>query len=61
MRDKKRIPVICDKLAKVWSKVPDWRLAQLFVNCISQDPFYMEDEAFVKMLDENLDKMIKGD
>ena len=58
MRDPNRIQGICDKLAKVWAKVPDWRLGQLIYNCTNRDPFYLEDEDFIKMLEENLDKLI---
>ena len=51
MRDPKRIKEFCDRLAKVWENVPDWRFGQILMNanvlircdftkCL--DPFYDE-------------------
>ena len=58
MRNLDRIPTICDRLAKLWAKVPDWRLGQLLVNLINQDPFYMEDEEFLDYLESRLNEII---
>lgn len=58
MRDVNRISDICACLAQTWEKnVPNWRLAQLFVNFMSHmrsDCFYMEDEDFIMRLEEYL-------
>ena len=55
MRDPNRIHKYCNKLAEIWSQVPDWRLGQLMVNFIDQGggplSFYMEDEDFITMLE----------
>ena len=59
MRDKERIPEICNRLAEIWSKVPDWRLSQLMMNAIltyhqthSHSIFYLEDSNFIEYLEE---------
>jgi len=55
MRDPNRIQKYCNKLAEIWSQVPDWRLGQLMVNFIDRGggtlAFYMEDEDFIIMLE----------
>lgn len=50
MRDPKRIKTYCDQLAKLWSKVPDWRFGQLMSNVLGEyvaetkkDIFFPED------------------
>ena len=58
MRNPNRIQGICDRLAKLWARVPDWRFAQLISNLVDKDPFYMEDEDFIKMLEDNMDKLM---
>lgn len=58
MRDPKRIPKILKRLKKIWEKNPDLRLAQLIGNvypCTSSDyidPYYIEDEPFLKRMEE---------
>ena len=51
MRDPKRIPEYCDKLAWIWSQVPDWRFGQLMSNMLGayvgetgRDIFFPEDD-----------------
>lgn len=58
MRDPKRIPGVCRRLAAVWENVPDWRLGQLLVNLLSEyvnktgrDPFFPEDEELVSFFE----------
>ena len=64
MRDPKRIKPFCDKLAKLWEKVPDWRFGQLMSNLFNAfesntrtDIFFPEDkelfEFFEKYFKEN--------
>lgn len=58
MRDPRRIKVICNMLAKQWERVPDWRLAQLFVNLQyneNNDLFYCEDRELVEKMTKLLD------
>ena len=55
MRDPARIPVILERLRKVWEAHPDLRLGQLVVNGATVrpqlDPFYIEDEALIGRLE----------
>jgi len=52
MREAKRIPKILKRLQKVWKNNPDLRLAQLIVNVYRDDPYYIEDEKFIKEIEE---------
>lgn len=56
MRDPKRIDEFCEKLKEQWKRVPDWRFGQLVVNCLGQDPFYVEDASAIKRIEEQLNK-----
>jgi hypothetical protein len=55
MRDPARIPIILERLRKVWEAHPDLRLGQLVVNGATvrphSDPFYIEDEALITRLE----------
>ena len=51
MRDPKRIHKFCEELERVWSTVPDWRFGQLVVNALGVDPFYIEDDDAIKVLE----------
>lgn len=55
MRDPNRIDEFCNELARLWHKVPDWRLGQLMDNVLGsyvgdtgRDIFFVEDD---EMLD----------
>lgn len=53
MRDKKRMNKVLDALWQLWLEVPDWRFCQLtenFARYIGGDPFYIEDEDFIELL-----------
>lgn len=57
MRDKNRIKPTLEKIEKVWLANPDFRFGQLVMSIIKpQEPnqkiFYIEDEEFLKKLDE---------
>lgn len=62
MRDKDRIKPFCDKLAGLWSNYPDLRFGQFMWNMLrhleheGKNPFYMEDEEFMKELEYYLRK-----
>ena len=54
MRDPNRIPKLCQRLAKCWMQVPDWRFGQLMSNVLGQyvadtgrDIFFPEDEELI--------------
>jgi uncharacterized protein YihD (DUF1040 family) len=54
MRDPKRVKRIVEKLEKIWSRFPDWRLGQLLINISSSkwlDLYCMEDEELEEYLD----------
>ena len=64
MRDPDRIQGFCDKLARIWGQVPDWRFGQLMSNMLGafvcetgRDIFYPEDDEmlafFEKYIAEN--------
>ena len=67
MRDPKRIRKFCDQLAEIWeSQCPDWRFGQLFMNVLTRDPFYMEDDEMMETIKKyfHLDEMrgeVNGD
>ena len=61
MRDPGRIYTFCNKLAAIWSKVPDWRFGQLIVNAMSElgrDPFYVEEPQMLEFLDGYVRRII---
>lgn len=56
MRDPKRIPEVLEALRVYWEQNPDMRLGQILGNVSSHmtetnDPYYMEDDVFLKGLD----------
>lgn len=63
MRDPARIPIILERLRKVWEAHPDLRLGQLVVSGASarrSDVFYVEDEALLGAI-ETLAKPTRPD
>ena len=57
MRDPNRIDYYCNEFAKIWHKVPDWRMSQLMVNIMlaynnkyGHDAFYAEDADFINFI-----------
>lgn len=61
MRNPKRIRPLCDRLAEAWEKLPDLRLGQLIVDSIGgKDPFYIEDEDLIRMLERFVRETRKG-
>ena len=62
MRDPKRCPAVCDLIGYFWqTRCPDLRFMQLmsnFVTWYGADPFYMEDEEFIKKFKEFFDKTL---
>ena len=63
MRDENRIPVFCERLAKAWSNLPDWRFGQLMVNLFEdmardgKDAFYPEDDKMIALIENYSRKM----
>ena len=59
MRDIKRIQVFCNRLARAWEMVPDWRFGQLMVNALGEmkrDPFFPEDDEMIEYLENYVKK-----
>lgn len=59
MRNIDRIPIFLDRLGDLWKQYfPDWRFGQLMLNFMSWasqvhgDPFFWEEDDFIKYLDE---------
>lgn len=51
MRNPKRIDVIIEELRSLWKTNSDLRFCQMFMNIVnSPDPFYMEDDYFLKCI-----------
>jgi hypothetical protein len=59
MRDPARIPVMMARLQTAWELTPDLRLGQLIGNAWSSDPYFVEDDEFVSVI-EDLASRIKG-
>ena len=62
MRDPDRIPILLEKIRKVWLQYPDLRLVQLIQGVSKRpgfnerDTFYMEDDVFSQYLDSWISK-----
>lgn len=57
MRDIRRIDRVLNILGDYWKLVPDWRLGQLITNVFGgKDIFYLEEEDFIKALNEFFNK-----
>ncbi len=54
MRNPKRIEDVLSRIRKIWHIYPDLRLGQLLINVIGlgRDPFYVEDDDLVKMIED---------
>lgn len=59
MRDPRRIPDFCNRLARVWEQVPDWRFGQLMSNMLGdyyaqtkRDIFFPEDEEMIRFFEQ---------
>ena len=59
MRDPKRINPNWAKIAALHENFPDWRMSQFIVNFLREmnyDPFYLEDDEFVKEVEKIVKK-----
>lgn len=58
MRDPNRLDNFYMELCKIHKeKFPDWRFGQFISNLITKDPFYLEEEDFLKMIKNNIENM----
>ena len=61
MRDPQRIDKVCAEIARIWKRYPDFRFTQMISNFYGykqSDCYYMEDEKFVKELEEFFDEIL---
>lgn len=62
MRDPKRIQGFCNRLARAWEVLPDWRFGQLMMNVLGQmnfdgrDPFFPEDDEMIEYIEQYVAK-----
>ena len=57
-RDIRRIQPFCDRLAKAWERLPDWRFGQLMINLLrnyeaehGHDFFYLEEDQMIEVIE----------
>lgn len=57
-RDIQRIQPFCDRLAKAWERLPDWRFGQLMINLMweykaehGRDIFFLEDDELAGIIE----------
>lgn len=61
MRNPNRIDDFCNKLAKFWHEVPDWRFGQLIINVfntIPVDPFFPEEDKMIEYFEKFFEKSV---
>ena len=57
MRDKNRIQAFCNRLARAWEMVPDFRFGQLMMNALGEmaskgrDPFFPEEDEMIEFIE----------
>ena len=57
MRDPKRIQAFCNRLARAWEVVPDWRFGQFMMNVLGEmnyggrDPFSPEEDEMIAFIE----------
>lgn len=61
MRDPKRIRKFCNRLAKAWEMVPDWRFGQLMMvvlgeMSVKRDPFFPEEDEMIEFIEKYVEK-----
>ena len=63
-RDTKRIQPFCNRLAKVWEKLPDLRFGQLMVNLIrdyeaehGSDIFFLEEDETAEIIEAYCERL----
>lgn len=66
MRDPKRIDEATSKLNSLWHKLPDYRFWQIIQvlhvpeDKANTDPFFWEDDVWIKMFEETANKLDGG-
>ena len=63
MRDPARIQEFCNRLARAWENLPDWRFGQLMANIFKdmevegEDPFFPEEDKMIEIIENYTHKM----
>ena len=67
-RDIGRIQPFCNRLAKAWEKLPDWRFGQLMVNLMREygaehgrDIFFLEEDEMIEAIEAYCERLSGGD
>lgn len=67
-RDAGRIRVFCERLARAWEKLPDWRFGQLMVNQLREyeaehgcDFFFLEEDEMIEFIEAYCNRIAGGD
>ena len=66
MRNPKRIKKFCNRLAKAWERLPEWRFGQFIDNMfgeisLERDPFFVEDDEMIEFIEEYVSKNVPLD
>jgi len=66
-RDAGRIQLFCDKLARAWEKLPDWRFGQLMVNLMREyevehgrDIIFLKEEEMMEVIEAYCERFSGG-
>jgi hypothetical protein len=54
MRDPNRIKPFLDRLQRAWEVAPDLRFTQLFCNVFPEDPYNIEDNRAIEMIEKQM-------
>lgn len=54
MRSPDRIPDVLEVLEDYWTMYPDMRLGQLLWEIAGEDPFHIEDDILVQLMEKEL-------
>jgi len=56
MRDPERITETLEVLHEYWSMYPNMRLGQLLWEITGDEPYYVEDDVLIKMMQDELER-----
>ena len=66
-RDAGRIQLFCDRLARAWEKLPDWRFGQLMINLMREyeaehgrDIFFLEEDEMMEIIEAYCVRFLGG-
>ena len=66
-RDAGRIQLFCDKLARAWEKLPDWRFGQIMINIMwkyeaenGSKIFFLEEDEMIGIIEDYCERFSRG-